>query len=85
MFNWLVLFCFRVKASHCSPGWPGTGSVAQDGLKFMAAFLKASASQMLESKAWTTTWLLFYFETVLLGSLDWPGSHYGRPKMTLNS
>jgi hypothetical protein len=58
-FVWLVVccllfcFCFRDRVSVCSPGYPGTHSVDQDGLELRN--LPTSASQVLELKACATT------------------------------
>jgi hypothetical protein len=49
-----VLFCFfQDRVSLCSPGYPGTHSVDQVGLKLRN--LPASTSQVLGLKACTTT------------------------------
>ena len=56
-FGFLV---FRDRVSLCSPGCPGTHSVAQAGLKLRN--LPASASQVLGLKMCATTaWETFYF------------------------
>jgi hypothetical protein len=51
-----VFVClFEDRVSLCSPGCPGTHSVDQAGLELRN--LPASASQVLELKAWATTTL----------------------------
>jgi hypothetical protein len=47
------LFCFQDRISLCSPGYPGTHSVDQAGLKFRNP--PTSASQVLGLKACATT------------------------------
>jgi hypothetical protein len=56
MYWFFVLFCFlgfRDRVSLCSPGCPGTHSVGQAGLELKNP--PATASQVLELKACTTT------------------------------
>jgi hypothetical protein len=49
----LLLLVFQDRVSLCSPGWPGTHSIDQAGLELRN--LPASASQVVELKACTTT------------------------------
>jgi hypothetical protein len=56
----VFVFVFWDRVSLCSPGWPGTHSVDQAGLKLRN--LPASASKVLGLKACNTTvWQYFQF------------------------
>jgi hypothetical protein len=57
-FSFFFFFSFRDRVSLCSPGYPGTRSVDQAGLKLRNP--SASASQVLGQKACATTTRLVY-------------------------
>jgi hypothetical protein len=63
----LVIFFFWDKVSLYNLGCPGTHSVDQAGLKLRNP--PASASQVLELKAWATTTLTFFFNISLCGKI----------------